>query len=158
MSFSVSIPIGPVEDFEKTLQAEVERYARVTSENSDSELLDESKESLAQAVKAATEIVKSGVVGTGKVAGAISGHANPGHKPRAGWSNDSLTIFLYNYEKSPSTRPPRPLSRHCRRSTGRPGWSCWRRRDGRRADGRTTTGRGWGVSITTPRDRSPTGH
>jgi len=35
-----------------------------------------------------------GVVGEGRVNVALSGHANPGHKPRQGWGNDMVHVTV----------------------------------------------------------------
>ena len=44
--------------------------------------------------------IESGSVGDpfGKYNFSISGHANPNHKPVPGWSNDSITINIYQME------------------------------------------------------------
>lgn len=48
------------------------------------------------AFDASAAIILTGAVGakdkTYKVA--LSGHANPGHEPTAGWSNDCITIYI----------------------------------------------------------------
>lgn len=54
-------------------------------------------------IKAATEAAvaafRSGAIGKPlKFTVSLSGHANPGHKPQEGWSNDTLTISLAGQE------------------------------------------------------------
>lgn len=51
------------------------------------------------AIAAAVSMVKAGVVGVGPVFAVLSGHANPGHAPRAGWANDEIRITLQSMMK-----------------------------------------------------------
>jgi hypothetical protein len=47
------------------------------------------------AVELAKRIVASGVVGAGgRVAASLGGHGNPGHRPLAGWANDTITVSV----------------------------------------------------------------
>jgi hypothetical protein len=47
------------------------------------------------AVELARRIVASGVVGTaGRVAASLVGHANPGHRPVAGFVGDTVTVSV----------------------------------------------------------------
>lgn len=49
-------------------------------------------EAVQAAKDAAVDLIRSGVLGYGNVRVSLSGHANPGHKPTEGWSNDTITI------------------------------------------------------------------
>lgn len=46
------------------------------------------------AIAAALQLLHSGAVGPGPVNVNLVGHANPGHSPRSGWSNDTTTISI----------------------------------------------------------------
>lgn len=48
------------------------------------------------AVNTALTIIDTGVLGSlsNEYAVSLSGHANPDHKPAAGWANDSLSINI----------------------------------------------------------------
>lgn len=50
-----------------------------------------------EAFRAVWNLVYSGALGdpSGEYKVSVSGHANPGHVPTAGWSNDSITISIY---------------------------------------------------------------
>ena len=54
----------------------------------------EMSEQMEQAVYAVVAIVTSGVLGEGPFSVSLSGHANPGHKPREGWADDAISINL----------------------------------------------------------------
>jgi hypothetical protein len=43
---------------------------------------------------AARALLQGKVVGEGNINVSLSGHANPGHKPRQGWSNDMVTVSV----------------------------------------------------------------
>lgn len=65
----------------------------VTESNTDPEFHQDQYE---EALSALWALLRSGVLGHGKqVQVNMSGHGNPDHEPTAGWSNDSLTISLY---------------------------------------------------------------
>jgi hypothetical protein len=46
------------------------------------------------AMEATRALVKHAVVGAGNVNVTLSGHANPGHRPRKGWANDQVTVSV----------------------------------------------------------------
>lgn len=52
-------------------------------------------EQITAAASAVKTIVASGAVGNGSVTVSISGHANPDHKPTAGWANDTISVSVY---------------------------------------------------------------
>jgi hypothetical protein len=57
----------------------------------------ESVEQVDAAKYAAKQLVESGAVGSGgkRVFNVfLAGHANPGHEPRDGWSNDTVTVSI----------------------------------------------------------------
>jgi hypothetical protein len=53
---------------------------------------DEMKAQLRAAVAAAVSIVESGVVGAGPFSFSLSGHAEPGHEDRPGYSSDVVYL------------------------------------------------------------------
>lgn len=57
---------------------------------------DEVKEQAGVALLVVSQSILSGALGApdGKYRVTISGHANPGHNPTPGWSNDALTISI----------------------------------------------------------------
>jgi len=59
--------------------------------------VDEHLDQYREAIASAFGIILSGVVGesdkTFKVQ--LSGHGNPNHEPQAGWSNDTVTVTIY---------------------------------------------------------------
>lgn len=61
------------------------------------ELPVESKAQADVAFDASAALILSGAVGSPekKYKVMLSGHANPGNEPNPGWSNDSLTINIY---------------------------------------------------------------
>ena len=65
---------------------------------------DDSKEanfSQLKAVKAVADLVNSGALGdpeTKKFSVRINGHTNPDTEPKSGWSNDYVTINVYQME------------------------------------------------------------
>lgn len=52
------------------------------------------EEQVVTAVDAALWGIRSGAVGDGPFTVSIAGHANPGHKPTAGYANDFLTCTV----------------------------------------------------------------
>jgi hypothetical protein len=55
-----------------------------------------------QAIVAAFDLINSGVFGdpdNNSFRVTFSGHGNPGHVPLAGWSNDSISISIYQLNK-----------------------------------------------------------
>ena len=85
MSWSVSVGLVPNENF--GIGALKEEALRQNPECGDQ---------FDAAAAAAQSIIDSGVIGgEGKqFYVAMSGHANPGHEPRAGWANDAVTIQI----------------------------------------------------------------
>lgn len=108
MSFSFTIPAGPIADFGTAADTAVANFKQLL-EQSDTQPSDEALESVQAAISAAQAIIDSGVVGSGTVAATINGHANPGHAPTQGWANDSVTICVYCAD-SPATPPAEPAA------------------------------------------------
>lgn len=52
------------------------------------------------ALNAARVLLLREVTGAGTVHVTLAGHANPGHKPRAGWANDSVTVTVTSAAKA----------------------------------------------------------
>lgn len=103
MSYSISVPPGPVETF-------LERFDETAARTIDG-LADEFKDSSREAIAAARValgalIESSAVVLPGQQCnGYASGHANPGHEPKEGWSDDHCSISLQQ-AKPPQVEPP----------------------------------------------------
>lgn len=58
---------------------------------------DDPREQFEKAKQLAIDLVESGVVGGSpdhRFNVSLSGHANPGHEPTEGWSNDAVTISI----------------------------------------------------------------
>lgn len=92
MSWSASFP-GPVrKDFlDEDLAVE-----RATSTPGVAEMADDVVEQFAAARAAVKELVGSGAFGDGskEFSVQLSGHANPGHEPLEGWSNDCVSVHV----------------------------------------------------------------
>lgn len=91
MSWSLSVPSGPVAEFDKAAVAAASSYVAAFPAGA---LAAETREQIEEAVKAATWLVSSGALGSDHVHATLTGHANPEHKPVPGWSNDSVTISV----------------------------------------------------------------
>ena len=83
MSFSFTLPETPISEIGAAI-------VTATPEG----LSDATLETVAAVLTAAQSLVDSGVLGTDRVCGSFSGHANPDHVPTAGWANDCVTISL----------------------------------------------------------------
>jgi hypothetical protein len=86
MSYSYKVKLQPGADIH---HAEVEESSGVEDL--------ETQEVLNTAHKAVVQhILDAGIVGDSSKSYLItvSGHTNPGHEPRAGWSNDTVTITV----------------------------------------------------------------
>lgn len=66
--------------------------ARANAKNSNPDGVDQA-EAIAEI---ATNIIESGIVGnnTKRYTVSISGHGNPNHEPKSGWSNDNISIQI----------------------------------------------------------------
>jgi hypothetical protein len=91
MSWYVTIPPTRAEDFPGILAG-----LEIPEEQSSFE----AQEQLAAAKAAAQSMFSSGAYGplTGiSYGGGLSGHANPNHEPREGWSNDTGAVNIYRW-------------------------------------------------------------
>ena len=61
---------------------------------------DEALSQMEQATYAAVAILQSGALGAGPYLVQLSGHANPGHEQRPGWSQDSIRINVEQVNKA----------------------------------------------------------
>ena len=90
MSWSVTLTSLEPEDLE---QAARKSYTAFKANYHDT---DEVFEGMDEQFEAALDMARiallRGIVGEGLVNVSLSGHANPGHKPRRGWSNDTVTV------------------------------------------------------------------
>ncbi len=88
MSWSVSVPPGPLDEFET--RAAVAKVAVP-----DQFELQEAKDAYKAAVRAASDL--AGGLGVGPedhISVQLSGHANPDHKPKEGWSPDTVYVSV----------------------------------------------------------------
>lgn len=100
MSYSVSTGVVTAEELDAKLDALTTDYP--------GEMGDAMREHIAEAREAVKRIVASGVMGKGrKFSVGITGHANPGHEPLAGWSNDFMQITITHDPYEPPA-PPAP--------------------------------------------------
>lgn len=84
MSWSFSVPPTKADEFdEAATEAHLAYYEGVVSKFPEDEQ-EATAESMADVLLAVCALVDSGILGTGKVLGSLSGHANPDHRPRAG--------------------------------------------------------------------------
>src|SRR5260221_14601835 len=90
MSWTVSIPAGPRNDFADRVDA------LQLPANGDEAPSQEAINQLDAAREALKAIADSGAVGNTlkHLGGYASGHANPGHEPLAGWSNDTISVSV----------------------------------------------------------------
>jgi hypothetical protein len=91
MSWYVTIPSTRAEDF-----SEVVASLTLPEEKPSPEAL----EQLAAAKAAVTSMFQSGAYGPLEgisYGGGLSGHANPNHEPREGWSNDTGAVNIYRW-------------------------------------------------------------
>lgn len=97
MSYGFTVTNVKVADVESALTTAFDTYQKGL-QSGDYDLDPAAKEQGIEAIVVAKAIVDSGVVGSAVVNVTISGHANPDHKPRQGWSNDALTIGVTSAE------------------------------------------------------------
>ena len=95
MSWTVPCPSSTAESIEASARNAYAQY-RSTYNPAGDELaaMDEQFEA---ALAAAHGILASGAVGEGACMVTMSGHANPGHLPRKGWSNDAITVAIVQH-------------------------------------------------------------
>lgn len=87
MSWTLSIPTKtPREQFDAAIDA--------ATATGNEDVLTERDEQVRVAKEAAKSVVAEGAVGFDTINCSINGHANPEHKPREGWANDTITINL----------------------------------------------------------------
>jgi hypothetical protein len=93
MSWTVPCPSSTAESIEVSARSGYEQY-RSTYSGGDAGELVAMDEQFEAALSAAHGILASGAVGTAACSVTMSGHANPGHVKRPGWSNDGITISI----------------------------------------------------------------
>ncbi|NUO58983.1 MAG: hypothetical protein HOV78_20165 [Hamadaea sp.] len=102
MSWSLSL--GEVADATESPDADAQHWAvqqaiteQIDTQKAAGSTLYDSSEVCQQidaAAAAAAALLTSGTLGEGPWFVSLSGHANPGHKPTPGWSNDAITIHV----------------------------------------------------------------
>lgn len=97
MSYSISIPVHP--DSGSDQPSVSERIDTAVADYLATQQVPlHTEESISVAARAAIEVATSGAMGDAdRIAVTLSGHANPDHVPAEGWSNDAITISLYQY-------------------------------------------------------------
>ena len=94
MSWSVSIPSGPVETFaERAKEAYYKALDGIRKGNADGVAQAES------ALRHAISIVADGVAGRGDVSASLSGHGNPNHQPVKVGGADTVQVSVQNTTK-----------------------------------------------------------
>jgi len=92
MSWTVQCPSQTADTLEGTARANYETFRGKYNDHEGAMVgMDEQFEA---ALAAATVILASGAVGTSAAVVTMSGHANPGHVKRDGWSNDSIVVSI----------------------------------------------------------------
>lgn len=87
----MSWTIGPVDVFHDSAEADLEALQPQGQDSS----LPHVVEAVRAAKMAAVAILRSGAVGWGPARVSLSGHANPDHRPVAGWSNDTIGVSVW---------------------------------------------------------------
>ena len=95
MSWGPVTATDVVANLEIALTAASDTYTNALAHNEQG-LSDEAARQLIAARRAAVTFAQSSTVGAEKVSVTLSGHANPGHRPAKGWSNDFVTITVSN--------------------------------------------------------------
>ncbi len=100
MSWYVSVPVTPAAEFEAAIDAlELPVFEHATSDSYGPE----AQAQFAAAKAAVKALYRSGSLGSGDYyAGSMGGHANPGHTPREGWSNDTINVSVYQAQSPTS--------------------------------------------------------
>lgn len=89
MSYSLSIPTAIEKDqLEDQVNVALEEYCAAYPGQDTPQMRDH----IEAAIEAATQLAE--VVGEGPITVTISGHANQGHRPIAGWSNDFVQLTV----------------------------------------------------------------
>lgn len=97
MSWSVSVPAVPEDEFEEALDnASLPDYAKT------SDTACEWQKQLDGAKEAAIALFRSGALGRGgEFRAMLSGHANPSHEARDGYANDFVNVAVYREPVKP---------------------------------------------------------
>ncbi len=93
---------APIAEVEAKFDEAAAAYEAGRAAN-DYTLDDAAKDGIAAARAAVKAVVESGAVGSGLVTVTVSGHANPGHKPAKGWSNDCVQVYVVSADPQPTT-------------------------------------------------------
>ncbi|SDJ08249.1 hypothetical protein SAMN05444157_1642 [Frankineae bacterium MT45] len=102
MSWNFTATSVAIDDVEAELTKAADAYRAGLAAN-DYALDDAANEAIGVAIASAKAIAESGVTGGTLVNVTLSGHANPGHKPVKGWSNDVVTVTVISAEAPPTT-------------------------------------------------------
>jgi nicotinamide mononucleotide (NMN) deamidase PncC len=91
MSWSFAVTLTDARDVYLVVERAAEEYFKSRTEEGVTEMVEQAQECAA----AVESIVSTGLVGLeGPWRANLSGHANPGHKRREGWGNDSISISV----------------------------------------------------------------
>lgn len=66
---------------------------------------DAAADAIAKAIDAAVALAPAVQVPGAGLTVSLSGHANPGHAKTAGWSNDTITVNMYQQDPAPAEAP-----------------------------------------------------
>lgn len=95
MSWSITIGPYTAEEWAKVARPTIQD-AEDTVRKQQPDCQDEAIRACDAAIDAAKALIASGALGSGATfLASLNGHANPGNRPREGWSNDYVTVNLY---------------------------------------------------------------
>lgn len=90
MSWSLSVPASTASEFDGNAREALTKYLETVTLDSDA--IDQAE----MVIAAAAALLASGVIGADDkhFSVSLSGHSNPGHAPKDGWSNDCCSISV----------------------------------------------------------------
>jgi len=91
VSWSVSVAPVPRGEFESAVDAAAEDWSNM-NQHAEAEAKEQVDKAV-ELVKALADAVSDTV--DRKIGATLSGHANPGHEPRDGYADDSITVNVY---------------------------------------------------------------
>jgi hypothetical protein len=97
MSWFFSVPPTAAGDFADALNAAAQTQINAVEDWHGVTEQEATIEQIHAAVAAAKSLAASGVIGppSRRFGATLSGHANPGHGPRGGFANDTVTVSIY---------------------------------------------------------------
>jgi hypothetical protein len=92
MSWSIDVTGAEQEGLYELLEVQAEKKVADSAQHSNADALDEMVQQMSAATEAAVILAKT--TGVRQVNVHLSGHANPGHEPREGYGDDSVTVSV----------------------------------------------------------------